>query len=122
MTFAETYREERLINRRSRARKARIAGRMIGFALMTCAVIALRTDPQLRGVVTHLAVQAMGLSGAAQGDAVQAAQTNGIEALGYAADSQEARTVEALGITQSEPRNVPVVSRMPQSRVQVNRP
>jgi hypothetical protein len=122
MTFAETYREERLINRRSRGRKARIAGRIIGFGLTALLVVALRTDPQLRSVVEDLAMKAMGISGRDQTVSAQTAQTNGINALGYAQGSQEAQVVETLGIAETGEQDAPAISRMPQSRVKINRP
>ncbi|MEP1765428.1 MAG: hypothetical protein ABJJ53_02055 [Sulfitobacter sp.] len=102
MSFTDTYREERLISRRSRARKARIAGGVIGFGLTACFVVALRTEPQLRAVVDELALKAMGLPRAEE---TAAAQTVEIDALG-ATSAQEA----------------PVASTMPQSRVKINRP
>lgn len=122
MTFAQTYREERMISRRSRARKARIAGRIIGFGLMACLVVALRTDPQLRAMVEDLALAAIGASdtGAASASAgAGAAQTEAIEALGYASGSEEAAALEQLGI--SDGADVPATSHMPQSRVKINR-
>jgi len=119
MTFADTYREERLISRRSRARKARIAGRVIGFGLTACLVVALRTDPQLRGMVEGLALKAIG---AGQDDAAQNAQRAGIDALGYAEGSEEAQALDTLGISQTGTQNGPVINRMPQSRVKINRP
>ncbi len=62
MTFAATYREERLIARRSRARTARILGRIIGFCLTACLVVALRTEPQLRAMVEGMALSVIGSS------------------------------------------------------------
>ena len=82
MTFADTYREERLINRRSRARKARIAGRIIGFGLTACLVVALRTDPQLRSLVEDAAFWAIGAADPRVQNG-EAAQTSAIEGLGY---------------------------------------
>lgn len=125
MTFAETYREERLINRRSRARKARIAGRIIGFGLTACLVMALRTDPQLRSMVEDLALAAIGAGNAeaagANGKAARA-QTTGIDALGYADGSEEAQTLDALGMSGAPAQGAPFTSHMPPSRVKINRP
>lgn len=125
MTFAETLREERLINRRSRARKARILGRLIGFALTACFVVALRSEPQLRAAVEDLALAAIGRvapqeagRGAGQGADAQAAA---IASLGYAPGSDEARALETLGISQIAGSAAPAQSQLPVSRVQVNR-
>jgi hypothetical protein len=140
MTFAETYREERLINRRSRSRKARIAGRIIGFGLTACLVVALRTDPQLRSMVEDLAMAAIGASGlepAGANGTSQSAQAAGIAALGVAQNSEHQRKLEALGIagqngsngqaqglagSNSQQQTAPITSRMPQSKVKINRP
>lgn len=125
MTFADTYREERLISRRSRARKARIAGRIIGFGLTACLVVALRTDPQLRAVVEDLALAVIssGEAGGGATDVASNAQTGGIEALGYAQGSEEARVLDQLGIgAEQQVPTAPNVSHMPQSRVKINRP
>jgi hypothetical protein len=139
MTFAETYREERLINRRSRGRKARIAGRIIGFGLTACLVVALRTDPQLRGMVEDLAMAAIGASESQHADTGQSAQSTGIAALGVAKDSEHHRALETLGIadqnsgyqqaipasnvnnSNTQRQGSPVITRMPQSRVKINR-
>jgi len=124
MTFADTYREERLINRRSRARKARIAGRIIGFGLMACFVVALRTDPQLRSLVEDLALAAIGAGDLAQEHDVAGsgdAQAEAIDALGYEPGSREAAALEHLGISGSDGETAPSSSHMPQSRVKVNR-
>lgn len=125
MTFAQTYREERLISRRSRARKARIAGRIIGFGLTACLVVALRTEPQLRAVVENLALAVIGsgderVAGApgVQGNA----QADAINGLGYAPGSEEARVLEQLGISGEPAPAAPTTSQMPQSRVKINRP
>ncbi|WP_298857977.1 hypothetical protein [uncultured Sulfitobacter sp.] len=126
MTFAETYREERLINRRSRARKARIAGRIIGFGLMACLVVALRTDPQLRSLVENAAFWVIGATDPrTQGEA--APQTDAIDALGYAEGSEEAKILKQMGIRDTAAsagpaQSAPVTSQMPQSRVKINRP
>lgn len=118
MTFTDTYREERLISRRSRARKARIAGRIIGFGLTACLVVALRTEPQLRAAVEDLALKVISSSSVQQADA-QTAQADGIAALGYAEGSEEDRALQQLGISEQQ---TPVVSQMPQSRIKINRP
>ena len=125
MTFADTYREERLINRRSRARKARIAGRIIGFGLTACLVVALRTDPQLRSLVEDAAFWAIGAADPRAQNG-EAAQTSAIEGLGYGEDSEEARVLKELGITDAATstgsvQSAPVASTMPQSRVKINR-
>lgn len=125
MTFGETYREELLITRRSRARKARLAGRIIGFGLMACFVVALRSDPQLRGLVEDLALRAMG--GGSQGQAPGGdVQARAIGQLGYKAGSEEARVLDQLGITGTQrgtqTGTAPDTSRMPQSRIKINRP
>ncbi|UWR27191.1 hypothetical protein K3757_04405 [Sulfitobacter sp. S223] len=95
MTFAQTYREERMVNRRSRARKARIAGRIIGFGLSACLILALRTDPQLRSMVDDLVLTVIGASdeqrAAAALSGSQAAESDAI-------GSEEARTQESSGI------------------------
>lgn len=95
MTFAQTYREERMVNRRSRARKARIAGRIIGFGLSACLILALRTDPQLRSMVDDLVLKVIGASdeqrAAAALSGSQAAESDAI-------GSEEARTQESSGI------------------------
>lgn len=134
MTFAETLREERLINRRSRGRKARILGRIIGFGLTACLVVALRTDPQLRGMVQDLALAVMGMTGADQGNPAASAQNAQIAAiadLGFAPDSDEAQMLEELGLMtasgQAAPAQVnasgaPQVGQMPTSRIKINRP
>lgn len=124
MSFAETYREERLINRRSRARKARIAGRVIGFVLSGLLVVALRTEPQLRAVVQDLALAVIGAGGGspqAGNASAQSAQAAGINALGYKPDSQEARALETLGISDQPAQTAPLTSQLPVSRVKINR-
>ncbi len=121
MTFADTYREERLISRRSRARKARIAGRIIGFGLTACFVVALRTEPQLRAVVEELALAVIGAEGRQTADTGRDPQAAAIDSLGYAEGSQEARTLEQLGIAGSDAPSAPSSSQMPQSRVKINR-
>lgn len=121
MTFAETFREERLINRRSRGRKARIIGRVIGFGLTACLVVALRTDPQLRSVVQDLALAVIG------GGETQHANTNDVrndatKGLGYTQGSQEAQALEQLGISGDPSQTRPKAAPMPQSRIKINRP
>lgn len=120
MTFADTYREERLINRRARARTARVLGRIIGFCLTACFVVALRVEPQLRAVVTDLALAVMGKT-AEQSVVATDPQADAIRALGYAPGSAEAQTLDQLGISDQTRQGAPVISRMPQSRVKVNR-
>ncbi len=121
MTFANTYREERLINRRSRGRKARIAGRIIGFGLSACLLFALRTDPQLQGVVEDLVVSVVGGSSAAHAS-VEGASGDAIRGLGYAEGSEEKKALEQLGISDDPSEGVPRVGQMPQSRIKINRP
>jgi hypothetical protein len=125
MTFAATLREDILINRRSRARKARIAGRVIGFALTACLVVALRTEPQLRALVQDLALAAMGATAPEAGGAANA-QADAISGLGYAPQSEEAQVLHELGISGGPvsgtgAQTTPVQSQMPQSRIKVNR-
>lgn len=124
MTFAQTYREERLISRRSRARKARIAGRIIGFGLSACFLVALRTEPQLRAMVEDLALAVIGGSdersrGATAGQSNP--QAEAINALGYAPGSEEALALEELGITDAPAAPPAAQGQLPQSRVKVNR-
>lgn len=120
MSFADTYREERLISRRSRARKARIAGRVIGFALTAMLVVALRTEPQLRAMVEDLALAVIGGAEESRQDAAGAAQTGAIDALGFSQGSEEAQLLEQLGI--GETQVAPLTSRLPPSTVPVRRP
>lgn len=126
MTFAKTYREERLINRRSRGRKARIAGRIIGFGLTACLVVALRTDPQLRGMVEDMTMAAIGASDSQQAGAdgtTQSAQTAGITTLGVAQNEhQQAIPASDVENTSTQRQGGPVITRMPQSRIKINRP
>lgn len=122
MTFLQTYREEVLINRRSRARKARLAGRIIGFGLSACLVVALRTDPQLRDFVTETALRVMGAVSEPQaGGSAGNAQADAIHALGYAKGSNEARALEQLGISGVPEQSQPLTAQKPQSRIKVNR-
>lgn len=121
MTFAQTYREERLISRRSRARKARILGRMIGFGLTICFVVALRTEPQLRAAVENLAIAAISAGDIGSQDSSTITQAQAIDSLGYAPGSAEAKTLEQLGISGSDASTAPSTSQLPQSRVKVNR-
>jgi hypothetical protein len=120
MTFSETYREERLINRRARARTARILGRIIGFCLTACLLVALRTDPHLRALVEDTALAVMG--SAHQTAAAPDPQAEAIRAPGSAKGSNEAQMLEQLGISGETPKPAKVASQMPQSTVKVNRP
>jgi len=122
MKFAETYREEVMINRRARGRRARFLGRVIGFGLTACFVVALRTEPQLRAAVQDLVMVAIGGSGQQNADAIGNPQGVAIDSLGYAAGSEEARMLDQLGISGEAPQAASPSSRMPQSRVKVNRP
>jgi hypothetical protein len=117
MTFAETYREERLLNRRARARTARILGRIIGFCLTVCFVVALRTEPQLRALVTDMALVVIGSSQPADTDP----QAEAIDAFGYAQGSKEAQVLEQLGIAGDMHQPERITARMPVSTVKVNR-
>ena len=119
MTFAATYREERLIARRSRARTARILGRIIGFCLTACLVVALRTEPQLRAMVEGMALSVIGSS--QQAEETTDPQADAIKALGYAEGSKEAKVLEQLGVSGNVRQAAPVAGRMPQSRIKVNR-
>ncbi len=121
MEFSEIYREERLISRRSRARRARILGRLIGFGLSACLLVALRTDPQLRAMVQDLALAVIS-SGDVQQASVEDARNDAIRGLGYAEGSQEAQALEQLGISSERPQAKPSASQMPQSRIKINRP
>ncbi|MBB3993357.1 hypothetical protein GGR95_000985 [Sulfitobacter undariae] len=122
MTFTDTYREEMLINRRARARRARFLGRAIGFGLTACFVVALRTEPQLRAAVQDLALAAIGGTAQQSANGIGNPQAAAIDSLGYAAGSEESLMLDRLGITGEAPRAAPTLSRMPQSRVKVNRP
>ena len=118
MTFAQTYREERMVNRRSRARKARIAGRIIGFGLSACLILALRTDPQLRSMVDDLVLTVIGASdeqrAAAALSGSQAAESDAI-------GSEETRTQESSGIMRI-PATAPAVDEQSASSgVKINR-
>lgn len=126
MGFAQTYREERLISRRSRARKARILGRIIGFGLTICFVALLRTEPQLRAVVEDIALSSVAaVTGKERAEdrnaqGLQTAQADAIAQLDYAPGSEEARVVESLGIGDAAP-SAPGTSALPPSRVKINR-
>jgi hypothetical protein len=121
MTFSETYREERLINRRSRGRKARILGRIIGFGLSACLLVALRTDPQLRDMVQDLALAVIS-GGDAQHASAEDVRNDAIRGLGYTQGSQEAQALDQLGISSERPQAKPNAAQMPQSRIKINRP
>ena len=105
MSFADTYREERLINRRAWARSARILGRLIGFCLTACFVVALRVEPQLRAAVADLALAVMG----------KTAQQ------GVAAAEQQAQPPDQAGIATRPRQAAPTAAHLPESRVKVNR-
>lgn len=106
MTLAETYRAERLIDRRSRGRKARIAGRIIGFGLMACLLVAIRTDPELRAMVDDAALAVIG---AAMPDTQEV-------------DAQNTAALAELGLdAQSAAGSSSSVSHMPQSTVKIRR-
>ncbi len=121
MTFSETYREERLIDRRSRGRKARIAGRIIGFGLMACLIVAIRTDPQLRTMVDNAALAV--ISGAMpEKQGSEAGQTAehlaALEELGIDPQSSDVDLTRSGGGT----TNVkPAVRQMPESKVKIRR-
>lgn len=121
MTFAETYREERLINRRSRGRKARIMGRIIGFGLSACLIVALRTDPQLRSMVEDTVLSVIGGTSAAQAN-VEGVSADAISSLGYQSGSEEAQRLEQLGLSGDAAGDAPNAGQMPRSRIKINRP
>ena len=121
MSFADTYRKERLINRRARARSARIMGRIIGFCLTACFVVALRVEPQLREVVTDLALVVLGRT-ADQSGSVTGPQADAMQPPGSPQDSAEAQALDHSGVLADKRQITPVINRMPQSRVKVNRP
>ncbi|MCX7567072.1 hypothetical protein OS189_12035 [Sulfitobacter sp. F26169L] len=122
MTFSETYREERQITRRSRARTARFLGRVIGFGLTACLVVALRTDPQLRAMVENAALAVMGTSDTGQTANPGEVQAEAIRSLGYAPDSGEAHAIQTFGPSDASAKNAsPRVGQMPVSRVKINR-
>lgn len=121
MSFADTYREERLINRRARARAARIIGRVIGFCLTACFVVALRVEPQLRAVVTDLALVVLGRT-AEQSISVPEQQAEATPSPGSPPGSAEAQALDRLAVSGEKRQGIPVINRMPQSRVKVNRP
>ncbi|KEJ88111.1 hypothetical protein [Sulfitobacter donghicola] len=121
MTFADTYREERLINRRSRARKARIMGRVIGFGLTACLVFVLRTEPQMQDLMEDLVISLIG-GGSASEQSIEGARADAINSLGYEQGSQEAQRLEQLGLSEEGESTSPTVSQLPQSRVKINRP
>lgn len=121
MTFAETYREERLINRRSRGRKARIMGRIIGFGLSACLIVALRTDPQLRSMVEDTVLSVIGGTSTAQ-TTVEGVSADAISSLGYQPGSEEAQRLEQLGLSGDAAEDAPNVGQMPRSRIKINRP
>ena len=121
MTLSETYRAERLIDRRSRGRKARIAGRIIGFGLMACLLVAIRTDPQLRAMVDDAALAVIGgvMSEQESGAGDRTDQHNAAVAeLGLDPDSAGAGVVNSVRIGSAEN---PAVRHMPQSTVKIHR-
>ena len=121
MTLSETYRAERLIDRRSRACKARIAGRVIGFVLMACLIVAIRTDPQLRTMVDDAALAV--ISGAMpekqQSEATQTADHLGaLEELGLDPHGSAGNLVKSGGVTAT---GKPSAGHMPESKVKIHR-
>lgn len=117
MTLAETYRAERLIDRRSRGRKARIAGRIIGFGLMACLLVAIRTDPELRAMVDDAALAVIG---AAMPDAQEADAQNtaALAELGLDAQSTD---IGAFAPSGDGADGKPAVQHMPKSTVKIHR-
>lgn len=121
MTLSETYRAERLIDRRSRGRKARIAGRIIGFGLMACLLVAIRTDPQLRAMVDDAALAVIGAtvpeqqSSTAEQTAEHAAA---LEELGIDPQSTGIAGLQPAGGTSNAK---PTVRHMPESKVKIHR-
>ena len=89
-------------------------------------MVALRTDPQLRSLVEDAAFWAIGAADPRAQNG-EAAQTSAIEGFGYGEDSEEARVLKELGITDAATstgsvQSAPVASTMPQSRVKIYRP
>lgn len=121
MTLAQTYREEKLISRRSGRRKARIAGRIIGFGLMTCLLVALRTDPQLRAMVDDAAIAVMGKVAAAQGDVPKEDAQAQAEQAQPDAPQEDADMMVKLGLKSAPQPVKPPVRQMPESTVKVHR-
>ena len=117
MTLSETYRAERLIDRRSRGRKARIAGRIIGFGLMACLIVAIRTNPELRAMVDKAALAVIS---AAMPEAEDGAEQHAaaVAELGLDAQSSEVAPTMPVG-TGSTVK--PAVRQMPESRVKIHR-
>ncbi|MEQ6248736.1 hypothetical protein ABMC89_07595 [Sulfitobacter sp. HNIBRBA3233] len=112
MSFAQTYREERLISRRSRARKAWIAGRIIGFGLALCFVALLRLDPAFRSAVEEVAISAVS---AATGREPPQRDVEMAEA-----ETHAPQALEQIGIGETV-QSAPPANALPQSRVKVNR-
>lgn len=115
MGFSETYREERLINRRSRGRKARIAGRIIGFGLTACLIVAIRTDPELRAMVDDAALAVISTA-MPQDQADQ--HTQALAELGLDPQSSDVDAAEFAGQASAVKA---VGSQMPASKVKVHR-
>ena len=96
-------------------------GRVIGFGLTFGFVVALRTEPELRTAVENLAIAAIAAGDVGSQDAPANAQAQAIDSLGYAPGSEENATLNQLGISGSDGPTAPVASRLPQSRVKINR-
>lgn len=116
MTFSETYRAERLIDRRSRGRKARIAGRIIGFGLVACLLVAIRTDPELRAMVDDAALAAISGAMPEKHNAETEEHAAALAELGLEAQVSNAGAVMPVGV-----EGKPAVRHMPASKVKIHR-
>lgn len=116
MSFADTFREERLLSRRSRARKARILGRVLAFALFLCGAALLRLDPQVRNAVDGIVVELVGKAMGAQDPAGAAHETQSADAIaGPGADPARAA---GLADAAADPT---AQGALPASKVRINR-
>ena len=120
MTFAQTYREERMVSRRSRARKARIAGRIIGFGLTACLVVALRTDPQLRAMVENTALKIISASDERRAAASPVSSDPQTEAA-KASATEKRGALKTLGTSGSLGQTSGTQGGLPPSTIKVNR-
>ncbi|MEH6644722.1 hypothetical protein [Sulfitobacter sp.] len=120
MTFAQTYREERMVSRCSRARKARIAGRIIGFGLTACLVVALRTEPQLRTMVEDMALTVMGASDERRA-AASSVPSDPQAAAANAPNSEETGALKKLGTSDALGQTSGTQGGLPPSNIKVNR-
>ena len=118
MTLADTYREERLIDRRSRGRKARIAGRIIGFGLMACLLVAIRTNPELRAMVDDAALAVIGGVMSETQNAENAEHAAALAELGLEAQVGDAALAMPKGL---DAEGKPAVRQLPASTVKIHR-